>query len=136
MFDEKLLTREEFREQTFARDSHKCVFCDEPAVDAHHILERRLWGASQGYYNSNGASVCETHHLACEMTQIAVEDVRLACGIEKFMIPEHMYADHVYDKWGNVILPDGRRMKGELFMMKASKKYLSRVISLSCLQIM
>ena len=36
----KLLTRDQFREAVFARDNHKCVFCHQPAVDAHHILER------------------------------------------------------------------------------------------------
>ena len=78
--NEKLLTRDQFREQTFARDNHKCVFCGELAVDAHHILERRLWGDSQGYYISNGASVCQTHHIMCETTEISVEDVRRACA--------------------------------------------------------
>lgn len=36
----QLLTRDQFREGVFARDNYKCVFCDKPAVDAHHILER------------------------------------------------------------------------------------------------
>ena len=39
----KLLTRDEFRRQVFERDGNKCVFCDRPAKDAHHIIERRLW---------------------------------------------------------------------------------------------
>jgi hypothetical protein len=38
----QLLTREEFKRQVFARDGH-CAFCQLPPVDAHHILERRLW---------------------------------------------------------------------------------------------
>jgi hypothetical protein len=126
MFEEKLLTRDQFREQTFERDNHKCVFCGEPAVDAHHILERRLWGKSQGYFASNGASVCQTHHIMCETTEIAVEDVRLACGIEKYSIPEHLYSDHIYDKWGNIVLPYGRRMKGELFYDESVQKILKQ----------
>ncbi len=42
----QLLTRDEFRESVFARDQYTCVFCNKPAVDARHILERRLWGNS------------------------------------------------------------------------------------------
>ena len=75
----KLLTRDNFRDSVFERDNHKCVFCNEKAVDAHHILERRLW-KDGGYYLDNGASVCEEHHLACERTDISVEDVRIACN--------------------------------------------------------
>ena len=39
----KLLTRDEYREAVFARDKHRCVICDSPAVDVHHIVERKLW---------------------------------------------------------------------------------------------
>lgn len=65
----KLLTRDAFREGVFARDGNCCVFCGRPAVDAHHILERRLW-PDGGYYLNNGASVCAEHHMLCETTEI------------------------------------------------------------------
>jgi len=121
--DPKLLTRDQFREGVFARDGHKCVFCEKPAVDAHHILERRLW-PDGGYYLENGASVCEEHHLACERTTISVEDVRHACGITKIWVPPHLYDDHIYDKWGNPVLEDGRRGRGELFYDESVQKVL------------
>lgn len=126
--DEPLLTRDQFREGVFARDKHKCVFCGEPAVDAHHILERRLFTGSQqgGYFISNGASVCEKHHLDCEMTIISVDAVREACGIQKWTIPEHLYDDHIYDKWGNPLLPNGQRMMGELFLDESVQKILAK----------
>ncbi len=125
----KLLTRTEFRESVFARDNHKCVFCDEPAVDAHHIIERRLFGESQGYYIDNGASVCGFHHLQCEKTLISVEEVREACGITRVIVPQHLYADQPYDKWGNPILEDGvRRGKGELFYDGSVQKVLHDVL--------
>ena len=31
-------------------------------VDAHHIMDRRLW-KDGGYYLSNGAALCSKHHL-------------------------------------------------------------------------
>jgi RNA ligase len=125
----KLLTRDAFREGVFLRDGHKCVFCDKPAVDAHHILERRLW-PDFGYYLSNGASVCEEHHLACERTTISVEDVRYAAGITRLWVPPHLYDDHIYDKWGNPVLEDGRRGKGELFFDESVQKVLQEVLPL------
>lgn len=120
----KLLTRDEFRESVFARDGHKCVFCGQPAQDAHHILERRLW-PDGGYYLENGTSVCGEHHLACERTQFSVEDARNAAGITKIVVPPHLYPDHTYDKWGNPVLADGRRGKGELFSDYSVQKALN-----------
>ncbi len=119
----KLLTRDQFREAVFARDGHKCVFCDAPAQDAHHIIERRLW-PDGGYYSDNGASVCEVHHLACERTIFSPEDVRHQAGITKVIVPPHLYSDHAYDKWGNHVLEDGRRTKGELFYDESVQKAL------------
>jgi hypothetical protein len=121
----KLLTRDQFREGTFARDGHKCVFCDRPAVDAHHIIERRLW-PDGGYYLENGASVCEEHHLACEMTTISVEEVREACGIKKIHVPDQFYPEQPITKWGDYILEDGRRTKGEMFSDESVQKILAK----------
>lgn len=72
----------------------------------------------------NGASVCEEHHLACERTIISVEDVRHAAAITKILVPPHLYDDHIYDKWGNPVLEDGRRGKGELFFDESVQKVL------------
>lgn len=120
-----LLSRDEFRNAVFKRDNNTCVFCDNHAVDAHHIIERRLW-PDGGYYLNNGASVCGEHHLACEMTIISIEEVRGACGIEKLVIPPHLYADQIYDKWGNIVLPNKQRLKGELFLDESVQKILKK----------
>jgi hypothetical protein len=122
---QKLLTRDDFREGVFKRDNYKCVFCDKPAQDAHHILERRLWPDS-GYYLDNGASVCGEHHMKCETTEISVEDVRIACGILKPIIPPHLYDDQEYDKWGNFVQPNGTRLRGELFYDESVQKVLAQ----------
>lgn len=119
----KLLSRDDFREGVFARDGHKCVFCDKPAQDAHHIIERRLW-PDGGYYLENGASVCDVHHIECEMTLISVEDVREAAGIKKVAVPDVLYDDQPYDKWGNPIQSNGRRSRGPLFYDESVQKIL------------
>lgn len=124
MLPPELLTRDAFRAAVFARDQHLCVLCGDPAVDAHHILERRLW-SDGGYYVINGASVCAYHHLHCEATYISVEDVRAAAGITQVLVPDHLYPDQPYDKWGNPVLPNGQRLRGELFFDGSVQKILA-----------
>lgn len=120
-----LLTRDQFRDAVFKRADMRCVFCGELAQDAHHILERRLW-SDGGYYLDNGAAVCGLHHMECEMTLISVEEVRAAAGITRIKVPDHFYDDHIYDKWGNPVLEDGRRGKGELFFDESVQKVLNQ----------
>lgn len=124
-----LLSRDQFRELVFERDKHTCVFCDQPAQDAHHIIERRLW-PDGGYYLDNGASVCGEHHMACETTDLSVEQVRDACGIKRILLPPHLYHDQPYDKWGNPVLPNGQRVRGDLFFDESVQKVLTNHLHL------
>lgn len=123
------LTRDEFRFQVFARDNNKCVICNNPAKDAHHIIERRLW-PDGGYYIDNGASLCAKCHLLAESTQLSCQDIRKAAKIDTVMLPPHLYKDLVYDKWGNIIHINGTRYPGELFEDLSVKKALQPVIHL------
>lgn len=118
-----LLTRDQFREATFARDKHRCVFCGDSTVFAHHIIERRLFD-NGGYFLDNGATVCDLHHRQCEMTVISVEKVREACGIKNVVVPDHFIEGEIYDKWGNPVLPNKMRLKGELFFEDSVQKIL------------
>lgn len=129
-----LLSRDQFREQVFARDGHKCVLCGvtaeetpEGKLDAHHILERRLWTAPEelgGYFVDNGASVCERCHRRCESTVVSTAEVRDACGIRKVALPSYMYGDFEYDKWGNPTIGNHTRLKGPLFYDESVQKIL------------
>lgn len=120
---EKLLTRDEFREAVFARDGGKCVVCGEKAQDAHHIMERRLFD-NGGYFLSNGASLCGACHLQAEMTLLDTDTIRKTAGISKRILPEHLYEDYEYDKWGNIQNSNGARVKGELFYDASVQKIL------------
>lgn len=60
------------------------------------------------------------------MTTLSCEEIREKAGIEKIVIPEDMYADHQYTKWGDVILLDGRRMPGPLFYDESVQKILNK----------
>ncbi len=124
-----LLTRDEFRNGVFARDGHKCVICKLPAQDAHHILERRLW-PDGGYYLDNGASLCGEHHIQAEQTTLSCPEIREKAGITKIALPPHLYRDQEYDKWGNPILPNGTRLRGDLFSDESVQKILQPVLSL------
>ena len=125
--DKKPLSRTEFRESTFKRDNYKCLFCDETQnLDAHHIIERRLFSSCGGYHLDNGATLCEKHHRLAETTQLTCDIVRDKAKILNIVLPDYMYPDHVYDKWGNVIYGDrlDKRSIGPLFYDDSVQKIL------------
>lgn len=120
----ELLTRNEFRKQVLTRDDYKCVICgDREDLAAHHIIERRLF-EDFGFYIQNGVSLCELCHIKAEQTVISCDELREAAGITTVVIPPHFYSDTRYDKWSNILLPDGRRLKGELFFDSSVQKIL------------
>lgn len=136
---ERLLTRDEFRHAVFKRDGYRCVICGEPAIldqdgeptnlDSHHIIERRLFTSPDlfgGYIVQNGASLCQKHHIMAEETTLGCDEIRAACGIETIILPEHLYGDYEYDKWGNIILPNQQRLKGDLFADESVQKILKQ----------
>lgn len=97
----KLLTRDVFRNGIFKRDSGKCIVpnCNKSAVDAHHIMERKLW-KNEGYYIDNGTSVCEEHHMLAERDKILPITLRQYAGIKKKILPEQLDINNEYTKWG------------------------------------
>lgn len=121
----RLLERGAFRDAVFARDAQCCVLaasateaavgpCAAGPLDAHHLLDRALW-EDGGYYLDNGVSLCGAHHLMAEQTRVSVETLRRCAGIATVHLPPSLSADERYDKWGNVVLADGRRLRGPLF---------------------
>lgn len=126
----KLLTRDHFRAYVFERDGHEgtsnepwvdaqviyptCVVCKAPGQDAHHIIERKLW-PDGGYYLANGATLCGPCHIKAETTEYSVEFIREKAKIKTKIMPPQFYDDDVIDKWGNYVLPNGQRFRGELF---------------------
>lgn len=120
----QLLSREDFKRWVLHRSAGKCVFCPQPAMDAHHVLERKLF-ADGGYYLGNGAAVCEDHHWACETTLLSVEAVRAAAGIKQPALPAGFEAARAYDKWGNRVWPSGLRTWGPLEHDTGARKALA-----------
>jgi hypothetical protein len=125
----KLLTRDQFRTGVFQRDGNMCVLCKMIGKDAHHITERRLF-SDGGYYIENGATLCGLCHIKAEQTIISTEEIRKAAGITHIVLPDHAYPDQQYDKWLNPILPNGTRVRGELFEDLSVQKVLEPVLHL------
>jgi len=120
----KLLTRDEFREGVFARDNHTCRNCEvKPAQDAHHIMERRLF-ESGGYFIDNGISLCGECHIKAEQTLLSPDHFYEVLGVKR-VLPEHLYEDYRYTKWGDIENPNGTRVKGELFFDESVQKILA-----------
>lgn len=120
-----LLSREKFREAVFQRDKYMCIVCNAPATDAHHIIERRLF-PDGGYYLDNGVSVCSDCHIKCEQTTISCEHLRYVANIKRVVVPPHLYVDYQYDKWGNLIIAENKRARGELFNDPSVQKILEQ----------
>ncbi len=124
--NELLLSREDFREQTLALLNGTCCICGDPAVDAHHILNRNLWTGEQegGYYLSNGAPLCGTCHYEAEITKISVKDLRIALDQRDWSLPVGFHKGNDYDAWGNKIVNPFRRIAGPLAHDEGCQKAL------------
>ena len=121
-----LYDRDIFRQKCLERDKYSCVICNSKEnLSVHHIMERRLF-SDGGYYLNNGASLCQNHHLEAEMTILDPETLREAAKINQIILPEHLYSEAEYDKWGNEILKSGERLQGELFWDTSVQKILSK----------
>jgi len=102
-----LLTRDEFRESTFKRDSNKCVVCGCIAIDVHHIIDRKQF-TDGGYYLNNGVSLCEKHHIEAENGILSCETLRIKASITNIILPDGFDEDLSYDKWGEVIMENNK----------------------------
>lgn len=104
-----LLDRDSFREQVFEREDNTCLvpWCDTPAVDAHHIIEREQWD-NGGYYLPNGAALCETHHRHAERSLIPPQALWRWLGVEP-MTPAELPTN--INKWGDEGVERGETFK-------------------------
>ncbi len=56
---------------------------------------------------------------------MSCDGIRYAARIRRVLLPDHLYCDNTYDKWGNIIMPDGTRVKGELYHDESVRKVLA-----------
>jgi len=76
-----------------------------------------------------GLHLCKEHHIEAEKTILSVGELREVANITRVVLPPHFYSDCCYDKWGNIILLNGQRMRGELFYDPSVQKILADVLS-------
>ena len=62
--------RKNFKKEVFIRDKNKCAFCNDKAVDAHHITDRNEM-PNGGYVIENGIALCEIHHIMAETYHVS-----------------------------------------------------------------
>lgn len=115
----KLVSRKVFRETVLERANGVCCSptCAEKAVDAHHILNRRLFTDAQelgGYFLNNGAQLCSVHHYEAELTKLTTEELREWCSIP-LLLPRGWDLTKNYDTWGNEVISPHERKPGPLF---------------------
>lgn len=118
----KLLTRDEFRNGVFRRDNHKCIVCGNTGQDSHHIMERRLF-EDGGYYLENGATLCGACHIKAEQTLISPDQLYDILKVDR-ILPDDLYDEFRYTKWGDIQLANGTRLKGPLFFDESVSKIL------------
>lgn len=73
----KQLVRQQFRDEVFSRDGHKCKKCgsSDGKLDAHHITDRTLMPAG-GYVRQNGITLCEPCHELAEEFHRTGQDLK------------------------------------------------------------
>lgn len=121
-----LLSREDFKRLVFERHKGMCAVCaSQPAEDAHHILDRKLF-ADGGYYLDNGVAVCSACHWKCETTQIPVSALLPLIGQSAPRLPSSLRPGLEYDKWGNALREDGSRSPGPLIQDDGARKALAQ----------
>jgi predicted restriction endonuclease len=121
-----LLTRQQFKQQVFDRDDHKCVVCGGEGKDAHHLIERKLFDDG-GYYLDNGVTLCHTCHWEAEKTNFTVDFLREKANINVVILPQDFDQSKVYDKWGN-ILQDETLIPGPLYYEENVQKVMKHKI--------
>ena len=120
-----LLDRKDFSYEVIERDHFKCVVCGATQdLVAHHVIDRSLFDDG-GYYIDNGVAICPEHHLQAERTRISCKELRKRAGITNIVLPEHLDTEEEWDHWGNIVMPTGARLRGELFFQDNVQKALS-----------
>lgn len=120
-----LLSPDVLQRNVFLRDGRACVVCGETnEVRVQQLLDSRLW-PDGGYYLANAVTLCTKHHAEAEKTRISVQELRNLAGIKEIITPPQLNENEDYDKWGNPILPNKTRLRGELFHEEECQKALA-----------
>jgi hypothetical protein len=124
----KILSRKEFNGFSLKRDGHKCVVCKLKATEVHHLIDRKLFGRSNGYYLDNAVSLCNDCHFKAETTEYSVEYLRELAQIKTIIVPDGYDINERIDKWGNPIIDKDTIAIGEYFYKENVQKILRKEV--------
>lgn len=114
-----------FTMQVRERDAEACVVCGSKDIHVTHIFSPKLWDTNPDF-PENAVCLCAKHREAALKTHLKVEELIEHAGLEERPLPQQLHAVERYDRWGNVMLKDGRRARGELFFDEEARGWLER----------
>ena len=91
----------------------------------HHLIDRRLWEESAADMMENAVALCAECRARADQTTLSPAALREAAGIARIALPEHLDPELAYDKWGSPCLPNGTRLRGELFYERDVQELLA-----------
>ena len=83
-------------------------------MDAHHILNRRLW-KDFGYRLTNGAALCSKHHIEAENGTITPRQCLEYMGVKKedIQMPEAFDGIMTYEEYVDFLMNDEITVNGD-----------------------
>lgn len=89
--------------------SAPCTYCGDEPAELYPLLDARLFSENQVAENLK-TPLCSRCRQELKSTKLLPEEI-----MELTDLPPQLSRQARYDHWGNPVLPDGRRLKGELF---------------------
>lgn len=99
------------------RDGARCIICETKVlIAAHLIYDQQLFTAAHedGHHRDNAVTLCQDHIRDAMDTILSPEQLKKASFISHPLKPSILTPDQAHDRYGNVMLPDGSRLKGPL----------------------
>ncbi|QNE07143.1 RNA ligase family protein [Croceicoccus marinus] len=101
-----------------------CVICGAGDGEGVPIFASRLWDGAED--PSNRVRLCRRHADDARATVLSVEELMERAGLAQRPLPPQLHAVERYDRWGNPLLKEGRRARGELFFEPEVQDWLGR----------
>lgn len=99
-----------------------CLMCECAAVVTHPMMSPALWEGTPAA--ANIIKLCDHHAILLLSGQLTRQELIAKAPLLSPVLPPQLYPTMNYDHWGNLILNDNRRARGELFHMPNTQQAL------------